>query len=457
MIVTRKGFSQVVANSFAGFGFPPEAPWVMEFPLEMFLPGSDLSPLEKNIDRVVYGLTRWEPQTYKVKGIVSPPKVTVEGKDYEDAVAKMNFLFLRNLWSDGLPIQPPTKERVNWILKGTDLPRETVIGKILPRGGIATMEMLAVSLAMSGGRPEYLPILIAAVEAMTKPDYQHEAMNATTCSVYPAIVVNGPVTRQIRLNSGYGCLGPDPVHPAGASIGRALRFILMNVGGAIPGSGTMAIYGGPARYTNIVFAEDEGGMAPGWKPLNEERGFPKGSNTVTVMDVGGTANINIVAKSEAPMEKSILNTLEGYAGYMRIPSKNSLYAMSLEDGTGGLLLVPRGVVKELSQLGWSKEKVQQYLWEKSKIPDTPQLRWEIQNRVKTGETPKELEQYPFPITRKPSGIYIVVAGGEQSGHSYWMQAGHGGYVAKTTGVKLPAAWEDLLKKAEDDLGPAPSR
>jgi hypothetical protein len=457
MIVTRAGFSQVVANSFTGFGFPPEAPSVSEFPSEMFLPASDLSPLERNVDQVVFGLTRWKPRAYPEKGSASPGKSTVAGRDFEEAVSRMNFLFLRNAWGDGLPIQPPTRERVDWILRGTDFPRGRVIGKIFPRGGIATVEVLAINLAMAGGRPEYLPLLIAAVQAMTLPDYQHGAMNATTCSVYPVLIVNGPIGKEIRLNSGYGCLGPDPRHPAGGSLGRALRFLLMNVGGAIPGTGTMAIYGGPARYTNVVFAEDEEGLAPGWKPLHEERGFPRGSNTVTVMDAGGTSNINIIGKLQAPMERSILNTLEGYAGYMRIPSQNSLFSMSFSDGVGGLLLIPRGVVQEMSRLGWTKEKVRNFLWERSKIPDSPQLRWEIENRVKTGETPSEWVQYPFPICRKPEGIVIVVAGGEQSGHSYWMQTGHGGYVAKTVAIQLPAAWEDLLRKAEEDLGPMPGR
>ena len=457
MIITRAGFSQVVANSFAGFGFPPEAPTVMEFPTEMFLPGSDLSPIEKNIDKVIFGLTKWEPQVYKAKGVISPPKITVAGQDYEEAFLKAELLFLKSLWSDGLPIRPPTQERVDWILKGTDLPREKVIGRIFPRGGIATVEVLAISLAMTGGRPEYLPVLIAAVQALMAPEYNHAAMNSTTCSVYPVLIVNGPIAKQIRLNSGYGCLGPDPMRPAGGCIGRALRFLLMNVGGALPGSGTMAIFGGPARYANIVFAEDEDGLVPGWSPLNVERGFQRGINTVTVMDAGGTSNINIIAKSQAPMEQSILNTLEGYAGYMRIPSKNSLYAMSLPDGVGGLLLIPRGVVREMASLGWSKEKVRNYLWEHSKIPDTPQLRWELENRVKTGETPRELVQYPFPLSRKPEGIVIVVAGGDQSGHSYWMQPGHGGYVAKTAAIELPSAWAGLLKKSEEDLGPSPTR
>jgi hypothetical protein len=111
----------------------------------------------------------------------------------------------------------------------------------------------------------------------------------------------------------------------------------------------------------------------------------------------------------------------------------------------------------MSRLGWSKERVRNYLWEHSKIPDSPQLRWELENRVQRGETPRELVQYPFPLCRNPEGMVIVVAGGEQSGHSYWMQAGHGGYVAKAVAIHLPANWGQLIRKSEKDLGPLPTR
>ena len=117
--------------------------------------------------------------------------VSVTGKNYEEAVTKANHLFLRNMWSDGLPILPPTEKRVNWILTGTSLPRDKAVGKILPAGGIATAETLAVNLAMAGGRPEYLPVLIAAVEAMVQPEFYHHFVNATTGNPFPLVVVNG--------------------------------------------------------------------------------------------------------------------------------------------------------------------------------------------------------------------------------------------------------------------------
>ena len=210
-------------------GFSADAATVHEFPLDMFLVGSDLTPLRENIDKIIYGLTKWSPKT-KEKGLVKPSKVKVQGKDYQEAVANMNLLFLKNLWSDGLPLLPATEERLNWIMTGTDFSRDKVIGKILPRGGIATVETIAASLAMAGGRPEYLSVLIAAMDAILDPQFFHQHMNSTTCSTYAAVIVNGPAAKQIRLNSGYGCLGPSSKYPAGATIGRAIRLILLNLG-----------------------------------------------------------------------------------------------------------------------------------------------------------------------------------------------------------------------------------
>ena len=242
-MITRKDFTIIVKQAFGGLGFPADAPTIVEFPMGMFMPGSDLSPINENIDKIVYGLTKWEPKI-EARRAYTPPKVMVQGKDYHEAILNMNLVFLRNGWGDGLPLLPATEERVKWLLTGTDLPPDTVVGTILPRGNIATRESLAVCLAMAGGRPEYLPVLIAAVEAFVDPLFYHERIQTTTNSNYPVVIVNGPIAKQLRLNSGYGCLGPDPNHPAGASIGRALRLLQLDVGGAIPRAGTMALYGG---------------------------------------------------------------------------------------------------------------------------------------------------------------------------------------------------------------------
>ncbi|MFC2047969.1 hypothetical protein ACFLSK_00870 [Chloroflexota bacterium] len=418
----------------------------------MFLPGSDLTPLEENIDKVVYGLTKWQPKL-KEKKIEVPEKLTVEGKDYEEAVVNMNNLFLRNFWSDGLPLLPPTEERVKWILTGTALSPDTIIGKILPRGGIGTVETLAISLAMTGGRPEYLPVLIAAIEALVDPRVKHQVFNTTTCSIYPAVIVNGPMAKQIRISSGYGCLGPNPEYPAGGVIGRATRLILLNVGGAVPGTGSMALYGGANRYTNIVFAEDEDGLPSDWEPLNVSHfGYPRGTNTVVLHPVSGTNNVNGTSVGTA---ETALSTLHIFAAMMGVPNWN--YFQRGFDGAPGILLMARGTAQGLAKFGWSKEKVQAFLWENSKVPWSMIKNAGPPDRIKgiiELQKPYLSMNEPWPVTSKPENIMIIVAGGEQSLHGYWMQIGTS---EKPTckEIKLPPNWDELLNKAEKDLGPLP--
>ncbi|MFM9972460.1 MAG: hypothetical protein ACKVQK_29100, partial [Burkholderiales bacterium] len=256
----------MVKNAVSGLNVEPDVAMVT-FAIESFLPDADLSPLKTRKQELYDALTRAE---VKVGKVATSKMLSVEAATYEDALTKANNLFISKLWGDGMPLWPATRERVDWMLRGTPLPREHVIGKFPPRGGIATVEACAIALAMTGGRPEYLPILIAAVDAFLDPALRSELAQATSGAPFPVVVVNGPIAKQIKLNSGFGCLGPDPQYPAGASIGRALRQMQQNLGGALPGTGTMAPWGNN-RYNNIVFAEDEDGLPEGWLPHATER------------------------------------------------------------------------------------------------------------------------------------------------------------------------------------------
>jgi len=437
-------------NAISGFGFAPEVSMVT-FPIDTFLVDSDLSSVEQNLDKFVDGLTKWEPKV-KEKGLLKPPKIKIEGKDYEEAVTNMNTLFLRNLWGDGLPLLSPTDERVNWILRGTDISPDTEIGKILPKGGIATVETVAVSLVMAGGRPEYLPVLIASIEAILDPALRHQKWQATSSSVYPVVIVNGPITRQIRLNSGFGLVGPDPRHPAGASIGRAIRLLLQNVGGALPGVGTMAMFGG-MRYTNAVFAEDERGLPSGWEPLNVEYlGHPKGTNTVAVSTASSATNIVRRGTGKETLEEEALTSLQIIASYMR--SFNVSSFDGYREGTPGILLISSPVAGQLASSGWTKKKIKEFLWENSKIPlseikKTGFIRWiEYENLTETLRD-------PWPITSKPENLMIVVAGGRHPTHAYWLQSAMAPRVVSAE-IKLPTNWDKLIKESVEDLGPVPA-
>jgi hypothetical protein len=442
----------MIPFAFQGMGLTREAA-LHVFPSEMFPEGGDLSPLEENIDKIIDGLTKWRPKL-EIKVAVKPPQIRVEGKDYEEALVHMNHLFLRSLWSDGLPILSPTEARVNWILTGTDLSRDTLVGEgvIMPRGGLATVETLAVNLAMAGGRPEYLPVLIAATEAITHPDNWHQAWNTTGGACAPIVIVNGPMAKQIRLNRGYSLLAPSPRFPAGASIGRAIRFLLMNVGGAVPGSGTLSGYGGPGRYTGLVFAEAEDKLPPDWEPLNVEHGYPRGSNTVIAHVVDQYAE---VWEPVGVTAETTLISLESWAEVMAHPVHMPTWIQyARPHGTPGYFLISPGAAQQLSKLGWSKAKLKNFLWEHARLPKSEFLSNILEQAAHSRGFPKDEIRYPMPIARKPENMKIVVAGPAGFGHPYWLRVGQRGG-ATTARIKLPDHWDQLLKKAEEDLGPMP--
>ncbi|MFA6613013.1 MAG: hypothetical protein WCS64_05500, partial [Dehalococcoidales bacterium] len=461
MIMTRTGFSWIITNNFAGLGFSNEAPVVKEWPWVLFTAEGDLSVIDAEIDTVITGLTAWEPQVRET-GIYPPNMETINGRDYQEVYTKMNYTFLQYQWGDGLPLTPPTARTVDWILTGTDLdPASTVgyYGKFYPRGNILTVHSLAVALALAGGRPEYLPVLTAYAEAMQEPDFAHESMNTTTCSTWPACIVNGPITRQIRLSCGYGCFGPDPMYPANGPIGRAMRIAQQNIGGAIPATGSMAIYG-HNRHTNTVFAEDEGGLPEDWPSLAEERGFPKGSNTVLVAAVAGINNINTYGKGTPPLVGgfNLQNLLYTYQGFMAIPSTNntetSYYTGEIKGKDAGILVVPRYVARAFSDGGWSKQAVKQWLYENACVIDLPNVReWAESQKNRGNLSALGDNWYPVPLYTSPDDVLIAVAGGEQSGHNAYLQHGTSWSVNQVKEIKLPSNWDLLIEQAEKDLGP----
>jgi len=435
-------------NAVSGLGLAPDAAMVT-FPIEVFLPGSDIAAVESRKQEFYDGLMGWRSEFAQAAD--GSRMLSVEGTSYEDALYKANNLLLANLWGDGLPIFPATRERVDWMLRGSVLPRTHVLGKFPPRGGVTTIEICAIALAMAGGRPEYLPVLVAAVQALLDPSMNFDQQQATSGAPFPVVIVNGPIGREIRLNSGFGCLGPDPQQPAGASIGRALRLLQQNAGGAVPGVGTMAIWGA-MRYTNVVFAEDEEGLPEGWLPHSTARhGYARGANAVSVMFASGVTNVRRrSAKKETPAE-DIEQGLWRMADYMRAP--NLALLQGWENGTPGVMLVPRVVAHMMAEQGWTQEKLTRFLWDNSKIP-LAQLRragafswFEIDANPLTRDSVK-LD--PWPVTMRPENVTLVVAGGSHPTHAQWLQSSGPCVIGHP--VAVPETFDRLLAEADRDLG-----
>lgn len=205
--------------------------------------------------------------------------------EVEDAPEAVLDAFVAREWCDGLPIVPPTEDRVGAMLGGADPLRS--LGAMPPLWRTATLEALAVNAVMAGCRPEYFPLIVAAVEAMLDPAFNLYGVQATTHPVAPLVIVNGPYARRIGLHSGSGCFGPG--FRANATIGRAIRLILMNVGGAWPGRHDMATQGSPAKFSYCIAENEE---ASPWGPLQE-------GDTVTVFGGEGPHNVNDHASTTA--------------------------------------------------------------------------------------------------------------------------------------------------------------
>ncbi|MEI7680668.1 MAG: hypothetical protein WCK07_14815 [Betaproteobacteria bacterium] len=443
VVLTRQEFIGVVKNAVSGIGLAPDIAMVT-FPTENFLPSADLSAVEARKSEFYAGLTTWVSN--KVRAVAGR-MLSVEAPTYEEALNKANDLMISRQWGDGLPLWPATTERVNWIMRGAPLPRAHVLGKFPPRGAIVTVESCAIALAMAGGRAEYLPVLIAAVEAFFEPSAMSELLQATSGSPFPVVIVSGPMAKKIRLNSGFGLLGPDPEHPAGASIGRALRLMQQNLGGALPATGTMAVFG-QMRYTNAVFAEDEEGMPEGWPTFTQERhGFARGVNCISLAFANGAENIFRRGAKKETKEEDVLQGLHRVAQYLRVPNIHYIYGYA--EGTPGIVVLSKVVAADLASLGWTKNSIREFLFEHSKIPLADMraaggLAW---MEIASTEVARESMQLdPWPIAAQPSNIGLVVAGGGHSSHALWLQGYCPGIIGRE--IKLPPAFDQLVAEAD---------
>ena len=299
-------------------------------------------------------------------------------------------------WSDGLPAIPPTRERVARMLAVTRRRADEVAAILVPRLGRATLEVIAANAVLAGALPEHLSVILAAVEAVADPAFNLQAIQTTTHPCSPLLIVNGPIARRLGIHAGGNVLGQGA--RANAVIGRALRLILQNVGGARPGKEDRATHGHPGKYSYCL-AENE--AASPWEPLSTERGFA-GESTVTVCGSEAPHNINDHA-STTP--SAIVATVSSVAATV---GSNNIYL----GGEPLVLLGPEHAATAAST-GWSKDEFKRQVWEHSAVPLT---RFAPEN-ITRFET-----IYPEGFKDRPAGavarfardwrdIMVVVAGG----------------------------------------------
>ncbi|MEE8292244.1 MAG: hypothetical protein V3R80_12235 [Candidatus Tectomicrobia bacterium] len=423
-------------RSAQNFGVATLGMATMPHPFTNQSPGAIKAMVEAGIDQVIQGLTEPPETEYAVdQGFttVSDPVLTFEGTDLLDAMEAMNRQLLEWKWSDGFPLLPPTPQRVEWMLQGTTRAPQDVIAYLEPGLGLATVEKIAANAVMAGCRPQHLPVIITAVQCISEPQIYLRNKAMSTGPHAPLILVNGPIAKELQINSGICALGPGSISYANTVIGRALRLVMMNVGLTYPGVSDMDTVGSPIKYSMCVAENEE--QSP-WEPYHVERGYLPDDSTVTVHFVYGLCELRDHQNWEA--EKLI-------RGFATAPC--NLPQASTGKWLLGRRADPRHHTEELEhyfmiicpehaqifhQQGWTKQRIREEMYRRARMPFRdlilgqepkgfqlahPELQW-------LWDSPDTL----LPVVETPDCYLIAVVGAAAGrGAFFW---GAGGPITK---------------------------
>jgi hypothetical protein len=320
-------------------------------------------------------------------------------------------------WTDGLPLVPPAEEAVARMMEGARGDNEP-FPAITPRQVVPTLRSLAANAVMAGCRPEYFPAVLAALRGVLVADYNLHGTLATTHSCAPMVMVNGPLRTALNINCGSNCFGQG--WRANAAIGRALQLILLNVGGGRPGVMDRSTFGSPAKYT-FCFGENE--EESPFPPYHVRHGYRAEESVVTVMSAEPNHNLNDHGSTSG------LGLLTTFAGAIASPAANTVYAK----GPYFIIFGPEHAAT-LARDDWTVEKIQQFLFEKARVPLFQVSKENQQIYEESGHLP---EDGFYKVAPTPDDIHVAVAGGPGK-HSAWVPS-FGGTAAISVRVKPPAS------------------
>jgi hypothetical protein len=310
-------------------------------------------------------------------------------------------------WTDGLPVVPPTEDLVREMLAHSPLAAQTVLGRMEPAKGTVTVEKVAANAVMAGCSPEYFPVVLAAVKAVLQPQFHVGSTACTTGGAAPVVIVSGPLAEQLKINAGTACFGGNV--KANATIGRALRLTMRNLGGAKPDGMEKSTLAWPGKIS-MCFAENEN-RCP-WKPFRIDRGYTADVTTVSVVAVRGIYSIT------EGVQETGTGVLETIAAGMRMVGAPIYYQM----GVPVLVCLGPEHATEIAQAGYTRRDVREYFFEHCRLP-VGVLRG--RGYYAPGCWPAALHEQDdkalVPMVSTPDHFWIVVAGGDGR-HSAWMPA-----------------------------------
>jgi hypothetical protein len=362
---------------------------------------------------LVKGLTVWKPAYMKQSGdkwVPVQPEFAYSGASLEEVEDKFNGAFLDMGWGDGLPLVPPTRARVNALLKGTPLSPGTVIGTWGPSNAEFSVEKVAVVSALAGAKAEYMPVILAALKAITSVRW--DAYFPVMRAPVPLVIVNGPYAAKIGINSSSNAFGPNQKYHANGAIGRAINLALSSIPGNGRGIKPSNLAGNPASYAGIVIAEaeDVAALVPGWDPVSVQLGYPAGTNLVTVLGV-------------EQMDMSVAGTVANLAA--RIGPGKEMWPRNRKTWesqyAGALVITEMQSVTEGLMGGKKKADYARDLWDHARFPVD-----RFKSLVLTDEFGKPAEPNEFikslladpdvvkkgvPVAAGPDKFLVIVTGG----------------------------------------------
>jgi hypothetical protein len=304
--------------------------------------------------------------------------------------------FIDHSWSDGLPVIPPTVERVERMLAAVSRNRYEVVAKIPPSWREATVEIVAINSVMAGCLPGYFPVVVAAVEATGVDRFNLTAIQTTTNPVTPLVIVNGPLAPDLGINSKGNVFGHG--YRANSTVGRALRMVLMNVGGSHPRTTDMATQGQPGRH-GFCIAENE--QDSPWEPLHVDLGYPRDHSVVSVVGVTGTDNVHDLSVEA----EGLLRTL---CSHVATAGMHNVHV-----GGGPLLVLGPEHAALLAEGGMSKDDVKMHLYQHARVP-LAEFSPENMRMIRQRRPASAIGDEGSPgvtIADEPAAISIIVAGG----------------------------------------------
>ncbi len=342
-----------------------------------------------------------EKEPTRVSDAKKADRIQVQG-----SVNDINNYFHERGWTDGLPIIPPSEDLVLEMMQASPRPSTQSLGKMSPLNGTVTVEKIAINAVMAGCKPDYFPVVLATVKAVLQPQFNVGSISTTTGGAAPVIIVSGPLAEKLGINSGTAVFGSG--HQANATIGRALRLTMRNLGGATADTMEKSTHGWPGKYT-MCFAEN--GARNPWEPLHVEMGFPPEVSTLTISAARG---IHTMVEGTQETGLGVLQTLVDSMTAGGI----STYYFQLRGASTVVVLCPEHAA-EIAAAGYSRKDVKNYIFENARVP----LR-KLKDRGQWGARswPKEFygqdDDFLVPLVLDPDELLLVVAGGDGR-HSSW--------------------------------------